>query len=50
MKKNEALKNLICAALLALSFVMIAKGSKNGEVIEVLRKSVSICLECIGIG
>jgi len=36
--------------LLLMSFVLIGMGIYRGEVVEVLRKAINICLECIGIG
>lgn len=41
---------LIRFVLLAVSLLMIAVGLLRQEQLEVLRKAVKICLECIGIG
>ena len=37
-------------ALLALALFMIILGLVSGQQFVVLRKAVTICLECIGIG
>ena len=47
--KNGALwaaRIVICAAAAAF----IAYGIQRGEMAEVLKKAVNICLECIGLG
>lgn len=36
--------------VLALSVLLIAVGVSRGEVVVVLRKAITVCLECIGIG
>ena len=36
--------------LLALRILFIAIGIGGGEHLEVMRKAVRICMECIGIG
>lgn len=43
--------NVIVGSLLFLvSIAFILIGIMNGQEMEVLRKAVRICLECIGIG
>lgn len=37
-------------SLLVLAVASIAFGVIRGEQVEVLRKAVSVCLQCIGIG
>lgn len=44
------MKNKIKYFLLFLSLVFMAAGIFRGEVLEVLKKAINICLECIGIG
>lgn len=36
--------------LLFIAFVFIAVGIMRDEYIQVLKKAINICLECIGIG
>ncbi len=36
--------------LLALAVAFVILGALNGEALEVFKKAVRICLECIGIG
>ncbi len=36
--------------LLILSIIFMAIGTFKGEALEVLKKAINICLECIGIG
>lgn len=43
-------KWIITACLVAVGIVFIAIGIAREEHLEVLRKAVNICLECIGIG
>lgn len=44
------MKNRLKYILLFLSLVFMAAGAYRGEVLEVLKKAINICLECIGIG
>ena len=46
--KNKKL--VITVSLIILSVIFIIIGVVREEHIEVLRKAVNICLECIGIG
>ena len=46
--KNKRL--IITVALMCLSAAFIVAGVIREEHLEVLRKAVNICLECIGIG
>lgn len=43
-------RSRIAALLVALALVFIGIGVWRGEAVEVLVKSINICLECIGIG
>lgn len=36
--------------LIAISAIFISIGAYRGEVATVLKKAISICLECIGVG
>lgn len=47
MKKR---KTFITVALIVTAVVFIAIGVVREEHIDVMRKAVNICLECIGIG
>ncbi len=40
----------VCVVLIALGTVLIVFGVANGDVDEVLQKSIRVCLECVGIG
>ncbi|HEY9060059.1 MAG TPA: CD1871A family CXXC motif-containing protein [Pseudobacteroides sp.] len=44
------MKNRIRISLLIISTAFIAYAVLRGEVKQVFRKAVLICLECIGIG
>ena len=46
--KNKIILLTVC--LFVLSFIFIVIGVLREEHIDVLRKAVNICLECIGIG
>ena len=48
MKKN--LPGILSAALLAAGLAFMAAGILRGEAMTVLRKAITICLECIGLG
>lgn len=43
-------KNILTAALLALSVALITVGVAAGQPALVMQKAVQVCLECIGIG
>lgn len=44
------MKQKVKYLLLVLSLVFMAIGAARGEILEVLKKAINICLECIGIG
>ncbi len=44
------MKNLVRISLLIISITFIAYGISSGEMKQVFRKAILICLECIGIG
>jgi hypothetical protein len=44
------MKNHIRISLLIISIAFIAYAVSRGEMTQVFRKAVLICLECIGIG
>ena len=48
--KRGRLRRLAPFALLALGLGFILVGIWRGEVAELFRKSINICLECVGIG
>ena len=37
-------------AVFAIGALLITLGIQRGELVEIMRKAVIICLECIGIG
>gem|GEM_PF-252136 len=43
-------RNVLRVIGLTVGAVMIAAGVGRGELTEIMRKGVRICLECIGIG
>ncbi|MCL2071370.1 MAG: hypothetical protein FWH07_03945 [Oscillospiraceae bacterium] len=42
--------NIMRAAFLIIGIVLIICGVVQGEPDEIMRKAVTVCLECIGIG
>lgn len=47
LKKGRA---ALAAALIAVGAAFIGLGIWRGEVETVIRKAITVCLECIGIG
>ncbi len=47
---SEKKRNIICAVMLVVFFVMMILGAQNEEISTVFGKAVNICMECIGIG
>lgn len=43
-------RNMITAALLAVSIALVVAGVMTGEPDTVLNKAINVCMECIGIG
>ena len=43
-------KHALQLTLLAAGIAMMIAGLARGEALEILRKAIVICLECIGIG
>ena len=43
-------RNLWACALLAAGAVCVGLGAWRGEAETVLRKAITICMECIGLG
>jgi len=48
MKRNKILALQIL--IFSLGAILLAIGLTHGELIEIMRKAVIVCLECIGIG
>lgn len=48
--KNKYIGMFLRWILLCLAVVFILLGMYRGETLDVLRKAVNICMECIGIG
>lgn len=46
----EKKKNSITAILLIVAILLMVCGTMRGEVKTMFKKSVNICMECIGIG
>ena len=44
------MKGKVKYMMLVISISFMAAGFYRGEVAEVLKKAINICLECIGIG
>ncbi|MDD2481459.1 MAG: CD1871A family CXXC motif-containing protein [Lutispora sp.] len=44
------MKGKVKYMMLVISISFIVAGIYRGEVAEVLKKAINICLECIGIG
>jgi len=44
------MKRIAQIILLISGIVMIAAGLLRGEALEILRKAIVVCMECIGIG
>ena len=47
---SKKYKKLIPAALIAAGIVMLIVGIGRDEVVSVVGKAATVCLECIGIG
>lgn len=49
---KKILKNrlLLQMALIFAGITMIVMGLLRGEALEILRKAIVVCMECIGIG
>lgn len=50
MKISRRVKGFVAGAVLAVALAFIGVGLAEQEQLEVFRKAVNICLECIGIG
>ncbi len=48
MKVNKTIVFRCTVLLFAIAFIII--GLINGEHMDVMRKAIRVCLECIGIG
>ena len=40
---------IVSYSLLALGIALMAAGIWRGELVEIMRKAVTVCLECIGL-
>lgn len=47
---NRFTRYFIPAILAVIGAAMIVYGLTDGEAVAVVRKAISICMECIGIG
>lgn len=47
---SEKKKNILSVVLILIGFASMAIGVAAGEADTVFMKSVTVCLECIGIG
>lgn len=50
MKKSAIKRYLPPILLLAAAAAFIAIGASDGEAAAALKKAISVCLECIGLG
>ena len=50
MLSNFNRHSFLKTVVLLLGIVMMVIGLHRGEALEILRKAIVICLECIGIG
>jgi len=48
--KNIIENNITGITLILAGLIFMVIGAFHGEAMEVMRKAVTICLECIGIG
>ncbi len=50
MRGDARINNIIRVIIIITAVVCIFAGIQRGEVGEIMRKAVKVCLECIGIG
>jgi len=50
MKNTPISRRTLQAALLIVGISMMLLGLLRGESLEILRKAIVVCMECIGIG
>jgi len=50
MLRRMSRESFIQITILAIGIVMMAVGLYRGEALEILRKAIFVCMECIGIG